>query len=198
MKTAIRFIVILGVICLVMGGGVAVLYATFKERIAQKEAEQFELALRQVLPDGRVERIAGSPADGDDVYRAADDSGTVLGYAARGAEQGYSSKVKILVGFEPDAVTIRKVIVLDQQETPGLGANVNLTRSSYTLWQKIGIQPADEPEKQSNEFLDRFSGRAAAQVDGVDAMPAATITSNAVKNGVAEAGRRVRQAMAKE
>ena len=194
MKTAIRFVVILGVICLVMGGGVAVLYATFEQQIAEKKAQQIEAARRAVLPPGRVEQVPGSP----DVSRSVDDQGKVLGYAAPGEEKGYSSTVKILVGFKPDGQTIHKVAVIDQMETPGLGANVNLTQSSYTLWQKVRLQPTREPEVSRNAFLDQFVDRNTQQLNEVDAIPAATITSNAVKNGVRQAADRVNRALDKE
>jgi RnfABCDGE-type electron transport complex G subunit len=194
MKTAIRFVIVLGIICLVMGGGVAVLYATFEQKIAEKEARQLETARLAVLPQGNVERVPGS----EDVYRSVNDQGDVLGYAAAGEEKGYSSTVKILVGFKPDGKTIHKVAVIDQMETPGLGANVNLTQSSYTLWQKIKLQPTREPEVSRNAFLDKFVERNTQQLGEIDAMPAATITSDAVKNGVRQAADRVTKALGKE
>lgn len=208
MRTAVRFVVVLGLICLAMGGGVAVLYATFKERIEVKEQEQIRLALREVLPEGRVEPMPGSAEKthtGWTVYRAtADDDGEALGYAAHGRAQGYSSTVKVLVGVAPDVRTIRRVVVLDQQETPGLGANVSVSESSYTLWQKIGVQPASEPERRFNRFLDQFAAdaegnpRTVDALAGIDAMTAATITSDAVKTAVRGAVDDIRAAIGKE
>lgn len=201
MKTAIRFVIVLGLICLVMGGGVAVLYATFTDRIARQEAEQFDVALRQVLPAGDVQRVAGSPQQADDVYKATDAEGNVF-YAARGEAKGYSSTVKVLVGIRADDRTLHRVIVLDQQETPGLGANVSLTRSTWTLWEKIGravgLIESRGLEPFENPFLDAFSGRTADRLEKIDAMTAATITSDAVKSGVRQAARRITDAVDKE
>jgi RnfABCDGE-type electron transport complex G subunit len=201
MRTAVRFVAVLGAICLVMGGGVAVLYATFKERIEVKEQEQIRLALREVLPEGTVDEMPGSAEktqSGEKVYRATDGDGNALGYAAHGRAQGYSSTVKVLVGVAPDVRTLRSVVVLDQQETPGLGANVSVSRSSYNFWQKIGIQPADEPERRFNPFLDQFSSRRLDALAGIDAMTAATITSDAVKTAVRGAVDDIRAAIGKE
>jgi len=195
MKNALRFVLILGLICTGMGTGVAFLYAAFEDRIAQKEARQFEATLGQVLPEGRIDRIAGSPARGTDVYKVTADDGAVQGYAARGEAQGYSSTVRVLVGTRPDAATIRNVAVLEQQETPGLGANVSERRSNYSLWEKAGVAPTEQPERFGNAFLSRFEGRTIAELGEVDAMTAATITSNAVKAGVRQAVRRIREAV---
>ena len=198
MKTAVRFVVVLGLICLVMGSGVAVLYAAFKGRIAENDRKQFEAKLQEVLPAGKVERLAGSPERGDDVYVCRDESGEPIAYAARGEAQGYSSRVRIIVGAGADAaLSIRKVAVLDQQETPGLGADVSLTRSRWTLWEKLGksFSGAAEAEPFENKFLDKFTDTAVGGLDQVDAMTAATITSNAVKSGVREAVERIRGAL---
>lgn len=200
MTTAIRFIIVLGLICLFMGGGVAVLYGTFQDRIAQKEAAALQEALGQVLPETAEapELVAGSLDDGDYVFVARDESGTAVGYAAEGGAQGYSSVVRALVGTEADGRTIRRVVVLSQQETPGLGANVSLTRSKWTLWEKIGRMATGsaEDEPRENAFLDKFPGRTADRLGEVDAITAATITSDAVKAATVEALGRIAEAAA--
>ena len=101
-----------------------------------------------------------------------------------------------MVGMAADEhLTLRKVVVLSQQETPGLGANISESKSTYSLWQKIGVQPSDEPEATYNGFMDQFDAKSAEQLAEVDAMTAATITSNAVKAAVRQAVGRVRQAV---
>ena len=203
--TALRFIVILGVTCLVMGSGVAMLYSVFKDRLAEREAIQFQELLGQILPPGEAVLIAGSQENGDDVYLVADDQGQPLAYAARGEATGYSSKVKILLGASADdELSIRRVAVLSQAETPGLGTKVAESRSNYTLWQKIGLAEADGPEEQYNDFMDQFSAErreakaqpplTVEQLNTVDAITAATISSNAIKDGVRQAAERIRAA----
>ena len=105
-----------------------------------------------------------------------------------------------------DALSIRKVAVLAQQETPGLGTKIADSRSSWTLWEKIHLARPAGDEELINDFMDQFSadkrnkkGRpplTAAELDTVDAITAATITSNAVKNGVRDAVERIRAARA--
>jgi len=200
MKQAIRFVIVLGSICLIMGSGAAIIYAGFKGKIARKEQLQFESLLLQVLPTGQgfsaPEPLPNTPG----VFAAKDSAGRPAAYAAEGAAQGYSSKVRVLVGINADQkLAIRKVVVVFQQETPGLGANISETRSAWTLWQKIGhelgLSGEGQTEQRYNKFLDQFDGKAIERLGEVDAITAATITSDAVKAGVRLAVERIRQAI---
>ncbi|NIA21519.1 MAG: FMN-binding protein [Anaerolineaceae bacterium] len=199
MKQAIRFVIVLGSICLIMGSGVAVIYGAFKDKIARKEQLQFESLLLQVLPTGQGFSAPERLPNAADVFAVKDSAGRPAGYAAEGAAQGYSSKVRVLVGVTADQEpAIRKVVVVFQQETPGLGANVSETRSKWSLWEKIGhelgLSGQGETEQRYNKFLDQFEGKTIGRLDEVDAMTAATITSNAVKTSVSLAVERIRQA----
>lgn len=196
MKQAVRFVLILGIICLVMGSGVAMIYAHFKDTLAARDEAQRSALRLQVLPGGQG-YAAPEPVPGAaDVFVVKRDDGTPAAYAAEGAAQGYSSTVRVMVGMAADEhLTLRKVVVLSQQETPGLGANISESKSTYSLWQKIGVQPSDEPEATYNGFMDQFDAKSAEQLAEVDAMTAATITSNAVKAAVRQAVGRVRQAV---
>lgn len=201
MKTAIKFAIVLGIICLVMGSGVALVYATFKGRIAEREREQFQVLLREVLP---VEAGEPEPLSDDvqDVYTVRDAEGRPLAYAARGTQQGYAGPIDVLVGvWARPGLPIRRVVVLSQMETPGLGANVSETRSTYNLWQKLGQMlgvAAAEEEGLYNLFLDQFEGVVFDEQSGapdvrIDAITAATITSDAVKLAVRQAVGRIRE-----
>ncbi len=201
MNTALRFLLVLGIICVVMGGGVALLYGVFQQPIAEKQLQQYNAMLQELFPDlARVNAIAGAdtPDDlADDVNQVFDAQGQLLGYTAQGHQQGYSSDVKVLVGFAPDGQTVRKVAILDQQETPGLGANAAQTRSQWNLWDKLRsfFAGSDEAEPTENAFLDQFANRTPAQFGEVDAITAATITSDAVKAGVRMAATNVAEAI---
>jgi electron transport complex protein RnfG len=118
MKQAIRFVIILGSICLIMGSGVAIIYAGFKDEIARKERLQFESLLLQVLPTGEGFSAPEPLPNAGDVFVVKDSAGKPAAYAAEGAAQGYSSKVRVLVGAGADQEwTIRNVVVISQQET---------------------------------------------------------------------------------
>ena len=105
MKQAIRFVIVLGVICLIMGSGVAVIYASFKDKIEAKDAEQKESLRRQVLPAGKGLSAPEPLPDAPQVFVVKNNDGKPVAYAAEGQAQGYSSKVRIIVGVDADAET---------------------------------------------------------------------------------------------
>ena len=197
-RTLVRFVVILSLICLLMGGGVAVLYGVWRDQIADRERAATQAAMLAVAPQGAevdaARPIAGSAGDPGAVYAARDASGKAVGYVAGGEAQGYSSVVKTIVGATADGgdLKVLRVVVVSQSETPGLGAQIAERRSTYTLWQKLF--GADEPEALINAFLDRFQEKRADEVPNIQAITAATITSNAVKAAVGQALDRIRAA----
>ena len=189
-RTLVKFAVILGLICLLMGGGVAVLYGVWRDQIAERERAATLAAMLAVAPEGAevdaATPIAGSPGDSGAVYAARDPSGKTVGYVAGGEAQGYSSVVKLIVGATADGADLKvlHVVVVCQSETPGLGAQVAERRSTYTLWQKL-----------FGPFLDRFKGKRRNEVPDIQAITAATITSNATKAAVGQALDRIRAAL---
>ncbi len=197
-RTVLKYAATLGLVCMVMGGGVAGLYGLWRGRIADRQAAARRQAIRTVAPEGTTvdasAPVAGRPGTPSAVYAARDASGRPVGYVAAGAARGYASTVRVMVGAKPapDGLVIHKVVVTAQAETPGLGANVAEQRSTYTLWQTLF--GAEEPERRFNPFLERFRGKRPDEVPDVQAITAATITSNATKEAVQEALARIREA----
>lgn len=194
-----RFVIILGLCCLVMGGGVATLYAVFKGRLEARETAAQQEAITNVCPPGAAvdasAPLVGKPFAEDAVYVAKAADGKPAAYVAGGADPGYSSVVRVMVGAtrDGDTLVIYKVAVLSQAETPGLGANIAETRSNYTLWMKLF--GSTEPEQTFTPFIGDFAGKRQDQVQEIQAITAATITSDAVKSAVDQALHRIRGAV---
>jgi RnfABCDGE-type electron transport complex G subunit len=197
-RNIVRFVLVLGLVAVVIGGGVAVLYGAFEARISRQADEQKAGALRAVVPEGAEldidHPLAGERLADDAVY-VARAGGDPVAYVASGAAQGYSSTVKVTVGVRPEDFRIERVNVYEQQETPGLGATVAETKSTYTLWEKAF--GGEKPEENLNPFLDRFGGKRVEDLDEIQAITSATITSNATKEAVREAVARIRKAVEK-
>ena len=198
-RNVLKFVAVLGTVCLVMGGGVAVLYGLWREGIAAREAAARRDAILAVAPEGTTvdpaAPLAGEPGTEAAVYAARNPQGETVACVAAGAAQGYAGPVRVMVGARPtaDGLVIHKVVVTAQTETPGLGAQVAEQRSTYTLWQKLF--GADEPEQVFNPFLDRFPNKGPEQMSQIQAITAATVTSNATKRAVREALGRIRKAL---
>jgi RnfABCDGE-type electron transport complex G subunit len=195
-----EFVVILSLACLAIGGGVAALYGVFCERIEQRELAVKEEAIREVCPEGAAadvdHPVAGEPFTAEAVYAARDSAGRTVAYIAQGEAQGYSSVVKVMVSASAEDFAVIRVVVLSQQETPGLGATVAETRSTWTLWQKLF--GSGEAEEWVNTFLDQFTGKQAQEFPQIHSITAATITSNATKVAVKQALERIRDAAGKK
>lgn len=196
-RSLAKFVVILVLICLLMGGGVAVLYGWLKGNIEKRERAATQAAMLAVAPEGAevdvAKPLAGSAGGPSAVYAARDASGKTIGYVAGGGAQGYGGVIRVIVGAKAPDLQIVGVVVVSHTETPGLGAHVAEHLSTYTLWQKLF--GADEPEKFISPFLDRFKGKRQNEIPGIQAITAATITSNATKAAVAQALDRIRAAI---
>jgi len=199
-RNLVKFVVILSVACLVIGGGVAALYGLYRGDIERRELRLKREAIDAVCPEGASVNpehpIAGVPMAADAVYAARDSAGRTVAYVAQGEAQGYSSVIKVMVGARAEDFSVIRIVVLSQQETPGLGATVAETRSTWTLWQKLF--GSSEPEEWVNTFLDRFRGKRAEEFSEIHAITAATITSNATKRAVEQAIQHIRDAAGKK
>jgi RnfABCDGE-type electron transport complex G subunit len=206
-----KFVVILSVACLVIGGGVAALYGLYRGDIERRDLAIKEQAIQDVCPEGASvdpqTPIAGAPMAADAVYAARDSAGRTIAYVAQGEAQGYSSVIKVMVGVRlvrrspkgeggAEDVAVIRIVVLSQQETPGLGATVAETRSTWTLWQKLF--GSGEAEQWVNAFLDQFTGKPSQEFPQIHSITAATITSNATKRAVEQALERIRDAAGKK
>ena len=54
-----------------------------------------------------------------------------------GESQGYSSKIKVMVGIDPNLEKILGINILAQNETPGLGTKMTEIESTTTLWSLV-------------------------------------------------------------
>jgi RnfABCDGE-type electron transport complex G subunit len=197
-----KFLIVLGLVCAVTGGGVAALYAVFKADIERRDQAARDEAVRAVLPEGAevdfAKPLAVNAATGDAVF-AATQGGRPVAYVASGGAQGYSSIVRVMVSVRAEDLSIIRVVVLSQQETPGLGAHVAERTSNFTLWEKVfGPSEAGKTETLINPFLDQFRGKKDTEIREVHGITAATITSNATKAAVGLAIGEIRKAIRRQ
>lgn len=194
MKKALRYALVLGVICLVAALGVSGTYALTRDRIRQVEEAERTQARGRVLPAAKAQfRVLNVQApEPDQVVEARDEAGVLLGYAALGAAPGYAGPVRVMVGMDPKAETISGITVVAQSETPGLGTRVAEVKSAQT-WFTVLAGRATSVET-TPEFLKQFPGRRPGDLAlqpalpaGVQAITGATVTSRAVVAAAQEA-----------
>lgn len=152
-------------------------YQMTKEPIAFSVLNKKLTAIKQVVPEfnnnpsEEMYRLPTGEGDSLDIYPAKKDD-VIVGYAiSTYTKIGFGGNVSLIAGFKPDG-TIINISVLEQKETPGLGAKMT--------------EPA---------FKDQFKDKNPAEFfmkvkkDGgpVDAITAATISSRAFCDAVQRA-----------
>jgi len=151
--------------------------------IAQQKIAKNVTAISQVVPEfdnnpaAEMFRVPTSEGDSLDVYPAKKGS-EIVGYAVKSyTNKGFSGFISFMIGFRPDG-SIVNINVLEQKETPGLGA-------------KMVLQGAGDKKEFKDQFMDKNPAAFALKVkkDGgqVDAITAATISSRAFCDGVQRA-----------
>jgi RnfABCDGE-type electron transport complex G subunit len=140
MQKKAQYTIILTIVSLLASIGVSSTFMLTKGTIKKKELAVRTEALYAVLPGLEGLPVEISPANSPDqyrVYKGLNKAGQVVGYAAGGEAQGYSSKIKVMVGIDPDTEKILGINILAQNETPGLGTKMTEIESTTTLWSLI-------------------------------------------------------------
>ena len=166
MKEMVRFGFVLSIICVVAAGLLAGMNALTRPKILAQASQEEELSLKEVLP--QAARFEAVKSGGDTLYfKAFDAKGAFAGCAFKASGKGYSSVIETMVGLNANG-TIANIKVLSQSETPGLGANV--------------ANPA---------FGSQFANISVSDIDKVQAISGATISSQAVIDSVEKKAKQV-------
>ena len=140
MQKKVQYTVILTVVSLLASIGVSSTFLLTKNTILKKELAARTDALYLVLPgleNPPVEITPPNVTDQDRVFKGLNKAGQIIGYAACGEAQGYSSKIKVMVGIDSNFEKILGINILTQRETPGLGTKMTEVESTSTLWSVI-------------------------------------------------------------
>ena len=164
-STLINMLVALFVITAVSGGVLGLVYSLTKDSIAKVELDKTQRAIDSVLvTDKPIAKYEERVIENLTYNLAYDDQDQLIGAAIKTySNAGFNGKVELMVGILADG-TINKVSVLSQNETPGLGANMDKPKFKN---QFKGKNPASY-----KLFVKKDQG-------DVDAITAATISSRA-------------------
>ncbi|MDD5173319.1 MAG: RnfABCDGE type electron transport complex subunit G [Candidatus Omnitrophota bacterium] len=167
MNQLLKFGLVLGVICLAATLVLAVTYEVTKPKIEEQLKAEEQSALKSIMPsaDSFVEKTL----DGIEYFEALKGR-TVAGYCVRVTGNGYNGPIRMIAGVDLDG-TIEGVSVLENSETPGLGAKINEIR----------------PGESEPWFLKQFKGKSAGTIaikSNIDAITGATISSKAVTDAI--------------
>lgn len=126
------------------------------EPIAAAAAIEANKSLVSVMPSFKTKKTAVFK---DITYTAVfDENNKLAGIAGESSEKGYGGAIKTLVGMNPDG-TVRTVIVLENNETPGLGSNVCVRKETKTLKSLFCGGKKSENSLPPNKILDYYSNK---------------------------------------
>jgi Na+-translocating ferredoxin:NAD+ oxidoreductase subunit G len=180
MKSMLRYGIILGLICLVATGLLATVNFFTKARIAVETRKEIESSLKEVLP--QAQDFEPIKYQNDIVYyKGFTKDRTLAGVAFIARGKGYSGIIETMVGMTPD-LTITAIKVLSHSETPGLGARITEIKDKITIFDLFRGKRQDSSLKPW--FQEQFSGRKYSDLEGINAITGATISSRAVINSV--------------
>lgn len=183
MKEMMKNTGIMVAITVIAGLLLGLVYQVTKDPIAEQEAKAKEAACQEVFQDAPSFAMIGVealPADWnnegyaqesiDEVIEAKDASGELLGYVITvTTKEGYGGDIQFSIGVRLDG-TVNGMSILSISETAGLGM------------QAEAVLKPQFAEKQVKKFA--YTKNGAASEEQIDAISGATITTNAVTNGV--------------
>lgn len=185
MKDTVKHTLILTVITLISGLLLGTVYEITKEPIAKEQERIKNEAYRTVLEEAKdFQNVEIKPEakeilskagleyeDITEVVKAQDADGKALGYVIGVVtHEGYGGDIEISVGMLMDG-TVTGVEILSISETAGLGMRANTP--------EFKAQFADKKVKSFE-----YTKNGAQTESEIDALSGATITSNAMTNGV--------------
>ena len=181
MKEMLKNAGILLAITVIAGFILGAVYQITKGPIAEAEAAAAMEAYKEVFADAsdfveveiKAEALAEGGITGTDINKvmeAKDADGSVLGYVfVITNHEGYAGDIQFTMGVSNDGIT-NGISILAISETPGLGMEAeNVLKPQFA-------------GKNAAQF--NYTKTGAVSEDQIDAISGATITTNAVTNGV--------------
>ena len=167
----------------------AATYTFTQPRIEQNKRKELQDSIFVVLPEAKdCERNANGECKNigtEDfrVYKGLNEDKELIGYAFVAEGSGFQGTIRMIVGIEPDLDTLFGMKVLEQEETPGLGAKISEETPKKDFseeFAKLKI-PATEKAAKLADFILCVKGNEDPNIpNDVQAITGATISSNAV------------------
>lgn len=133
MSLSSRMIIVLTTVGLISGGFLAGVAQLTKERIAVNIQKEIEEAIVDVVPGTTQNRKLYEEEDFT-IYGGQDASGDATGYAVQATGIGFQDKITLMFGLDDSLRKIIGLTIIDQKETPGLGARITDWNAFLQFW----------------------------------------------------------------
>lgn len=180
MKEITGFAMTLGITCVAATGLLAAMNIITAPTIKAQAQKDLETSLIEIMPGGK--RFEPVEKNGAVMYYevyGSDDK--LVGIAFKTNKKGYSSVIETLAGMDLEG-KLTAIKIINQNETPGLGTRITETNNSIGILDFFAGKRQDSTAKPW--FQARFSGKTIPDLDGIQAITGATISSRAVIESV--------------
>lgn len=178
-----RLIVVLTVISVVAGVVLALTFNLTNQKILDNAELKKQKAIAEVLPGfaSYEEKQQGTL----NYYQGYDANKNPIGIAVEAKGNGFQGEIKLIIGFNTIEKKITAIKILNQLETPGLGARISETGFKSNFTNKPFGQYTVVKHARTNDLE-------------VEAISGATISSNAVTVIIQNALKSVQEAFGGE
>lgn len=200
MPSPMRLIATLGLIAMLSGFVIVLIYEVTHEPIARNRRHALESAVQQVLPG--TETQIGLALRGDQLHaldrRELDQAelfagftadGSLIGVALTGVSRGYAGDIRVLYGYSPTRQEIIGFRVLQSSETPGLGDKIEKDARFLANFDALDVSVTDAGDALANPITTVPEG-AKQNPWEIDGITGATVSSHAVGRAVRESAER--------
>ncbi len=186
MNTSTKMIVVLTSIGLISGAFLAGVGTLTKNRIALNKQREINEAIVKVVSGAKItDKIYETKKLS--VFRVRNEKKEFLGYAVYTSGVGFQDKIYLMFGTDPEITKIYSLTILDQKETPGLGAKITSEKDFLQFWINRDCTKNITLHKPAVSSPDQLSS------SEVNIITGATISSEAIVNIVNEALNVLRQ-----
>lgn len=190
MNLSSRMIFVLTTVGLISGGFLAGVATLTKERIALNIQAKIEEAIEEVVDGAEVSSVLHEEEDLV-IYRELEEDGDLAGFAIQATGVGFQDKITLMFGLDETLTKITGLTIIDQKETPGLGAKITDWDAFLQFWEDknaTGLLTLRKPPVRTTEEL---------LATEINSITAATISSRKVLDIVNLSLEKVRELIAK-
>ena len=134
MSLSSRMIIVLTTVGLISGGFLAGVAKLTKERIALNIQAEIEEAIEEVVDDAEISNVLYEEEDLV-IYRELEEDGDLAGFAILATGVGFQDKITLMFGLDETLTKITGLTIIDQKETPGLGAKITEWDAFLQFWE---------------------------------------------------------------
>jgi len=181
-----RMVIVLTSVGLISGSFLATVGTLTKEQIALNIQREIEEAIVHVIP-GAVRSEKLYEEKDLTIYGVKDGDGALIGFGILAAGVGFQDRIALMLGTNISLTRTKKMRIIEQKETPGLGANIDDEETFLIFWENKDCSEPLSLRKPAVKTPEELSPMEINTITG------ATISSESVLKIVNSALERARQ-----